>query len=129
MENGTTKIKMQKDPVERIAVRNVALQTLNGWVDQLGEQVQGIKISRTELVEWLIQKHQKTLSADEVASIKNQYFDDVQLAVWALKKLRAARSEGKPLTLAEVISSDSGQTKSRAHKSTAEKGVLDGDEL
>lgn len=108
MENKITKAKKSLEAVERIAVKSDALARLNGWLEQLSGQYPGIRVSRSELVEWLIRRHSDELSPEERSSIKDQYFDEIQLALWAVKALKAARAGGQILTLSEVIGGGAG---------------------
>jgi hypothetical protein len=91
-----------KNP-DRIVVTPEALQRLNGWLQTLEHSLKGVRLSRNQLVSWLISSHPESLSEEETSSIESRYFDEVKFAEWALRELKRSKAIGQSTTLAEII--------------------------
>jgi hypothetical protein len=103
MEN--TEIKKRRYiSQDRITLKGEVLERLNQWAGQLKDACKGTKVKHGDIVEWLVMTHAPALSVKELNEFKDQYFDEVQFASWALKTLREAHSRGEKVSLTDIIS-------------------------
>jgi hypothetical protein len=103
MEDAQVDKKKEKQKQDRVSLDGESLERLNSWLVQLQEELQGIKVNRTDLVRWLISSHAVLLSRTEMESIREQCFDEVEYASWALKQVKKARAEGQKLSPQDVM--------------------------
>ena len=94
--------KYQKHP-DRITLSSGALERVNAWLDQIRDELKGIRISRNDLVEHFILAQPDQLPSEVIEALKDARFDEVAFAAWALRELKAARSRGDKLTLADIV--------------------------
>ncbi len=122
MDNGIEPIKKRRVNPERITVAKESLSRLSDWIEQIATEVKGIKLNRNDLVNWLIQNHASTLSADEVKEVERHFFDEVKFAEWALKELKAAKARGETTSLSEILNVKAEEPKrKRRSKRTVEQ--------
>lgn len=97
---GTTinKEKKQKHP-DRITLPPSALEKLGRWIGLLQNRSAGIKVTRSDLVTWLINSHSEHLSTSEIADLEEKFFDNLKYAKWAVKEIMEARTRGEILNL------------------------------
>lgn len=88
---------------DRVWIKANALNRLNHWVNEATERLRGVKLSRTDLVNFLILSHPEALSTQEMKEIEMRYFDPVKQGEWALGELRAARARGEQVTLEDIL--------------------------
>ena len=89
---------------DRITVGAEALGRLNQFLDQTSRCLRGIKLTRNELVNFLILNHPDAFSGAELKELEYRYFDEVKFAQWALGELKSAKARGETITLADIIS-------------------------
>lgn len=94
----TNKEKKQKHP-DRITLPPNALEKLGRWIDFLHNKSAGIKVTRSDLVTWLINSHSENLSTSEVSDLEGKFFDNLKYAKWAVKEIMEARARGEILNL------------------------------
>lgn len=63
-----------------------------------------IRLTKSDLANFLIRHHPAHLDAEEVALIETEHFDEVRWINWALTKIREAKKQGQVLTLDELMS-------------------------
>lgn len=90
---------------DRVTLKTDSLAQLSKWVDQLQLQSKGIRVSKTDLVNFLIVSHSPNLTEEEINQLKTQHFDEVRFYSWALSRLKAERAQGKNVSLADIVSS------------------------
>lgn len=88
---------------DRVTLKSEALGKLNQWSKQLGDRIKGTKISRSDIVDWLIESHADSLSDDEISDLEKSHFDEVKFAEWAVTQLKKARANGSITTLADLL--------------------------
>lgn len=103
MMQNETKPKVRVKHPDRVSLSPEAVIRLNEWMDALETNARGIKISKNELVSFLILNHAVKLSESETLQLKDQYFDEVRFAEWAVQQLKAAKASGRHLTLSHVM--------------------------
>lgn len=102
-ENMETKTKKRSEKSNRISLNAEALDRIEGWVRQLSDQFKGIRVTHSDIINWLVLDHGPALSNKELKEAKEQFFDDIALAAWALNQLKEAKAQGKTASLFDFI--------------------------
>jgi hypothetical protein len=97
------KPKAKSIAVSRIVLNEGNAKHLQEWVGQLREACPGIRVKKQDVVNWLISEKGSRLTPGDLKALKDRFFDDVALAEWALRQLRAAKARSEPLTLADLV--------------------------
>lgn len=100
---GGAKAPVRAHRPERITLDVSAMERVTAWMDDLASLLKGSTVNRTELVNWLINHHDRELSAQEVRGLEQAFFDEVKFAEWAVTELKAAQARGESVTLSEII--------------------------
>jgi hypothetical protein len=90
---------------DRVNLDPVSLARLQSWLDQFNQNFPTGKITRSDLINYLLSSRSESLSENELAGLRERFFDEVQLAEWALRELKAARNRGENSTLNEILDS------------------------
>lgn len=88
---------------DRVTLTAEALSRLTEMLNQLDGHLKGSRVTKSDLASFLVLSRSSQLSDQEVEQLKRQHFDEVRFAQWALRQLKAAKAEGKTLSLAEVM--------------------------
>ena len=97
------KKKRQFNP-DRIVLEAKSVDFIKRLQSQIEEVFSGvIKLSNKEITNFLLQQRTEVLTQVELDSIRQEHFDDVRAAQWALKKLKNAKSGGESLSLKDVL--------------------------
>ena len=102
MENNQ-EIKKRIKHTDRVTLTGESLTRLADMLNQLGDHLKGSRVTKSDLVNFLVLSHAAQLSEREVEKIKAQHFDEVRFAQWAVRQLKTAKSQGKSLSLTEII--------------------------
>lgn len=116
----TDAIETKNQHPDRIKISPEALTKLGKWNDEISRRLRGVKLTRSDLVNFLILNHEEQLSSRELGALEKEFFDEVKFAQWAVEELKSARSKGEQVTLAEIISTRRA-TNSEAHPSSRPK--------
>lgn len=110
------KPKAKVSSLSRIILNEENGKHLEGWIEQLRGSCPGIRIKKQDLVSWLIQDKGARLSQADLKTVRERFFDEVELAQWALDQLRAAKQRNEKLTLAGLlkVGSSDGHTKKKS---------------
>ncbi len=115
-----TNIKKKQKHPDRISLPPSALAKLGRWLDLLQNKSAGIRVTRSDLVTWLIETHAETLSSTEVADLEQQFFDNIKYAKWAVKAIMEAKSRGEVLTL-KLVTKESNPSSPRKREGKKSK--------
>jgi hypothetical protein len=100
---GTETTKKILVPMDRISLQGEARDRVQKWVEELNTQIKGLRLTKTDLVTYLILDHAETLSADDVLKIRKGYFDEVRFATWLLKEVKEAQKRGETPSIEGLI--------------------------
>jgi hypothetical protein len=79
-------------------------------------EVRGAKVSRSDLVNWLISKQTDELCQSAVAELQELYFDPVKAMAWASQEIQRRQKEDPAFDSKEFISYMLGSTKKHSRK-------------
>jgi len=97
------KPKTKVSSLSRVILDGENVKHLQGWIEQLQESCPGIRIKKQDLVNWMVSEKGPRLSSADLKTIRERFFDEIELAQWALGQLKAAKERNEKLTLADLI--------------------------
>ncbi len=103
MENETNPKIRVRHP-DRVSLCRESLTQIGEWIKETEPRLKGSRITKTDLVNFLILAHSTNLSEQELEQLQDQHFDEVRFATWALGQLKEARAHSKTVSLPEIIS-------------------------
>lgn len=104
MVGTTAEHKSKKLPKqERASLDEQSATRIDRWLEQVVQQVPGIKIGRSEIVRWLVTSRPEQLTGEELQQIKDQYFDEMEFALWMIRQLKDSRARGEKLSLSDLL--------------------------
>ena len=103
MESLNQKAKTKPQPVNRVVLSDSTAQKLDAWAEQMEMYCPGIRLKRQQLIEWLVNEKGPQLGTSDQRSVKDQFYDDVELAAWALEQLKAAKAKNEKLSLSDLL--------------------------
>ncbi len=98
--------KREKHP-DRVYLSGLALETLSAWVSQVHEALPGVKVTKTDLVNWRLRSESKNLSEKNLREIESLFFNPVKFAKWAAREVETAHARGELKTLRDILESRS----------------------
>jgi hypothetical protein len=107
MENSTPPKPRVKHP-DRVSLTPEALTRLSSWIREAESRLKGSRLTKSDLVNFLVMSHSASLSEKELEQLERDHFDDVRFAAWALRQIKEARAQGKDLSLADVVNAAPG---------------------
>ena len=112
-------VKKRKHP-DRITLSPTTLERLTAWATQVNESSPGTKITRSDLISWLVDIHPSHLSSKELSDLGIRFHDEMKFARWALQEITRARSRGEKLSIKLVNESSLGREKIKVQKKSKE---------
>ena len=103
MESVNTKPKAKGLPINRVVVSEETARKLDAWAGQMESAFPGIGLKRQNLIEWLVSGKEEQLSVADQKTLKEQFYDDIELATWALQQLKAAKVRNEKLSLSDLL--------------------------
>ena len=88
---------------DRIRISAEAVQRLASWAEQIGGRLRGVRITRSDLVNFILLGHAEALTAVEMKELRGRYFDEVKFVLWAVEEQKAAETRGEDITVAEIM--------------------------
>jgi hypothetical protein len=90
--------------VDRVTLSKDEGEKLDLWLKQIHAAYSGlIKLTKSDLVNYLISEHKAELTKNELKNLKKTHFDQVKFATWALGRLKEAQKNGEKLTYADLV--------------------------
>lgn len=103
MESVNTKPKAKGLPINRVVLSQETANKLDAWAEQVEVFCPGIGLKRQNLVEWLVTSKEQQLPTSDQKALKEQFYDDIELATWALQQLKAAKARNEKVSLADLL--------------------------
>ena len=103
--NPPQKIKKNK-PVhaDRVVLGEVEANILTKWINDFNSKAEGIvKISKSDLVNYLIAHHTSNISNEEIQQIASRYYDEARWLNWSLAKIKESQKQGIIYRLEDLI--------------------------
>lgn len=84
-----------KKKFETIALNELSSKKITNWLEQINFKKKGIKISRKDFVNWLIEKTPDNLGSSDMNSLIDKFYDEENLLRQLLKEVKKAKKEGQ----------------------------------
>lgn len=88
---------------EHIALSETSTMKINSWFEQINTKKKGVKISRKDFMNWLIEKSPDTLSAGDLSALIERFYDEAAFLRQLLKEVKTAKAQGKSTTGFEFV--------------------------
>lgn len=96
-------IGSKKSP-ERVLVGDTESKRLDEWIEVVDKKFQGfIKVTKSDLVNFLILDHQEQLSRDELERIKRTNYDEGRFLTWAVSKWKESQKIGDHFKMTDIF--------------------------
>ena len=90
--------------VDRVILGRSESGLLAKWVEDFNGKAEGlIKVSKADLVSYLIASHDSSLSSEEVREIAARYYDETRWLGWSVVKMKAAKKKGTSLLFEDLM--------------------------
>lgn len=103
MDNETTKnskVNMPPSPAkkvrEHVALSETSMLKINKWFEQIFSKKK-IKLSRKDLINWLIEKLPENLSTNDLNSIIEKFYDEEAFLLQLLRDVKKAKRDGEAI--------------------------------
>ncbi len=97
------KPKLRTKYPDRVTLSSEALTRLGAWMHEVAGHLKGNRVTRNDLVNFLILSRPPHLSEQEISELAKRNFDQIRFTEWALQQLKEARAQGKEVSLAEIV--------------------------
>lgn len=87
--------KIEKPKLEHVSLVSESSRKINAWLEQVSLKKKGVKISRKQFVNWLIEKTPENLSSTDLSSLIDKFFDEQKLLRQLLRESAKAKAEGR----------------------------------
>lgn len=108
--------------LEHVALSATSTQKINAWLEQVNLKKKGVKISRKDFINWLIEKSPENLSGGDLSVLIERFYDEAKFLRQRLREVSQAKAEGKTDTGFELVLKPK---KSEIRKDTVETVALD----
>ena len=102
MENPTTKKTKFRHP-DRVTLTPELLSKLDGWMRQVTDKNRGVRLTRNNIVDWLIGSYPTELPSTDVKTIAERFYDEERFLKDAIRELRSRKSRGENVSLADIL--------------------------
>ena len=102
---------------EKVSLSSESLGKIERMISSLTDQLKGSKISRSDLVNWIVEKRREELLALEISDLVSRYYCPVKALDWAYKKAREAKHSGESIDLSLLLDEIKTPVKRKKNKS------------
>lgn len=100
-ENG--KPENSRPKLEHVALSAASVQKINTWLEQASAKKKGVKISRKDFINWLIEKSPDNLSGGDLSALIDRFYDEAKFLRHLLREVNQAKADGKTDTGFELV--------------------------
>ncbi len=99
-----TKKAKEEAQVDRVILGKSEAKLLSKWMREFNEKADGlVKVSKADMVNYLIASHPSKLSEEEVSDIARRYYDETRWLGWSMTKMKEAKKKGMSLLFADLM--------------------------
>lgn len=89
--------------LEHVALSASSSKKVDAWLEQVSVKRKGVKISRKDFVNWLIEKSPDNLSGGDLSGLVERFYDEAAFLRQLLRDVKQAKAEGKSDSGFELI--------------------------
>jgi hypothetical protein len=108
---------------ENVTLKQEILEKVNGWLHQLTDRYKGMKVSRPELVNWMLGECPQQLSEEHMRDISGKFFNDVDFMKWAIRELKESEAKGLKISLDQIMANREAGKKRRKERIPRKKRI------
>ncbi len=94
--------KKQKSKMEHVALNELSVQKITRWFEQINAKKK-VKLSKKDLLNWLIEKLPEGLSTSDLNSITEKFYDEETYLRQLLRDVKRAKASGELESTVEVF--------------------------
>lgn len=96
--------KNHRKTAYRVSLTSSSLETITNLLGQVESKLPGLKISKSDLVNWIIKTHSESFTDKEFKAIERDHFDPVKALEWAVAEAKKQQGSGKEVDLHVILS-------------------------
>ncbi|MFZ4402478.1 MAG: hypothetical protein ACOYOK_00110 [Pseudobdellovibrionaceae bacterium] len=89
--------------LEHVALSAASVQKINAWLEQASAKKKGVKISRKDFINWLIEKSPDNLSGSDLSALIDRFYDEAKFLRHLLREVTQAKAKGKSDSKFELV--------------------------
>ena len=90
---------------ERVTLSQVALLRIDRLIEDARMHLAGAPITRADVANWLLERRDDGLSANEIKALRTKFFDPILAFEWAARRIKEAQATGESAPMKELIGS------------------------
>ncbi|MFZ3230258.1 MAG: hypothetical protein WA160_08635 [Pseudobdellovibrio sp.] len=90
-DNSEALVKSRRD---NVALHEQSVQKINAWIEQVKTKKKGVKISKKDFINWLIEKTPDALSNADMNAVIDKFYDEEIFLRQLLREVKKARLDG-----------------------------------
>ena len=88
---------------EHIALSEIASEKITNWIEQTAHKKKGVRITRKNFVNWLIEKSPENLGGADLNSLIDRFYDEASFLRQLLREVNKAKKDGLTESALEFI--------------------------
>lgn len=88
---------------EHIALSELASEKISNWIEQAANKKKGVRITRKDFVNWLIEKSPENLGGADLNSLIDRFYDEASFLRQLLREVKTAKKNGQTEPALEFI--------------------------
>ena len=88
---------------EHIALSESASKKISNWIEQIGIKKKGVRITRKDFLNWLVEKSPENLSNGDLNSLIDRFYDEASFLRQLLREVKNAKKNGQTEPALELI--------------------------
>ena len=88
---------------EHIALSELASEKITNWIEQAANKKKGVRITRKDFVNWLIEKSPDNLGGADLNSLIDRFYDEASFLRQLLREVKNAKKNGQTEPALEFI--------------------------
>lgn len=97
------KPESSRPKLEHVALSASSVHKINVWLDQASAKKKGVKISRKDFINWLIEKSPDNLGGGDLSALIDRFYDEAKFLRHLLREVNQAKADGKTDTGFELV--------------------------
>ena len=88
---------------EHIALSELSSEKITNWIEQTANKKKGVRITRKDFVNWLIEKSPENLGSGDMNSLTDRFYDEASFLRQLLRDVKNAKKNGQTEPALEFI--------------------------
>ena len=97
---------------DRVTLTPDLMTRLDGWMKQVTDRHRGVRLTRNNVVDWLISSYPAELPSADIKILAERFYDEERFLKDAIRELRSKKARGEIVCLADILA-DFGPQKSQ----------------